>query len=81
MDACKHVEQFECRGGDRMRVYAVEAPTSEQAKEFVASNVTLRKDIERALRKNDERVLDAAEKTLQESAARWDFTFRFVSGS
>ena len=81
MKACSHVEQFECRGGDRMRIYAVEAPTQEQAKEFVVSNVTLRKDIERALRKNDERVLAAAEKTFQESAARLDLTIRLVSGS
>lgn len=81
MDRSNHVEQFECRGGIRVRIYAVEAPTVEQAQEFVALNVTLRKDIERALRKNDERVLYAAEKTLQESAARRALTVRMVSDS
>ena len=73
MHGCIHVEQFECHGGARMRTYAVEAPTPELAREFVASNEILRRDIERALRNNDERVLDAAEKTLQESAARSGF--------
>jgi hypothetical protein len=81
VDRYDHIEQFECRGGTRLRIYAVGAPTPELAKEFVATNVTLRKDIERALRQNDERVLDAAEKTLEESAARWRFTFKLVSAS
>ena len=81
MDAHNHIERFECHGGARTRIYAVEAPTQEQAKEFVTTNVILREDIERALRKNDERVLDAAEKTLQQSAARSDFTFSLVSDS